>query len=237
LVGNTGIDDIFISKLDTSGNFIWAKSMGGTGEDKAFPLTSDGNKSLYISGIFSDTADFDPSPGVYNLYSAGGYDIYICKLDTAGKMIWAKSMGGSGDDRGSTISVADNGDIYLGGDFSVTADLDPEITKYYLTSAGNTDIFIEKLFDCPTYIDENIIRTNSLMISPNPASDKIFISVLPESKTNTYIRIYNMQGEIVFHSTLNESQIQINVSGYSKGIYLVKVVMESKAVSTKFIIN
>ena len=237
LIANPGIDDIYISKLDTAGNFIWAKSMGGTGEDKAFPLTSDGNGSLYMSGIFSGTADFDPGPGVYNLNSAGGYDIFICKLDTAGNMIWAKSMGGSGDDRGNTISVANNGDIYLAGDFSATADLDPETSTYYLTSAGNTDIFIEKLFVCPTSVDENINRTNSLMITPNPASDKAVISVLHESKTNPLITIYNMQGETIFNSILNGSQIQIDVSRYQKGIYLVKAVWESKVISTKFIVN
>jgi hypothetical protein len=237
LIGNTGIDDIFLSKLDTSGNFIWAESMGGTGEDKAFPLTSDGNGNLYFSGIFSDTADFDPGPGVYNLISAGAYDIYICKIDTAGNMIWAKSMGGPGDDRGSTISIAGNGDIYLGGDFSATADLDPENGIFNLTSLGNTDIYIEKLFACPTYIDENSNRSNSLMIYPNPASDNAVISVVSESKTNPPITIYNMQGETIFRSGLNGSQAQIDVRAYPKGIYMVKVVWETKVESAKLIIN
>ena len=75
------------------------------------------------------------------------------------------------------------------------------------------------------------------MISPNPASDKAVISVLPYSKTNSLVTIYNMQGVAIFHSVLNGGQIQIDVSGYQKGIYLVNVAFEAKVISTKFIIN
>ena len=239
LIGNTGIDDIFISKLDTSGNFIWAESMGGTGEDKAFPLTSDVNGDLYFSGIFSDTADFDPDSGVYNLYSAGGYDIYICKLDTDGDMIWAKSMGGSGDDRGSTISVANNGDIYLGGDFSATADLDPENSTYYLSSAGGTDIYINKIYDCSTVNINELDASESLSVQPNPANDNVNIKITSSSSTNnSVVNIYNMQGLLILHSEINNAmQKQINIQDIPSGVYIVKVIVENSIATAKLIKN
>jgi len=237
LIANPGIDDIYLSKMDTSGNFIWAKGMGGSGEDKAFPITADGNGNLYFSGIFSDTADFDPGPGVYNLYSAGGYDIFIGKSDTSGNMIWAKSMGGSGDDRGNAICIDNDGIIHLGGDFSTTADLNPEAGTYYLTSAGNTDIFIEKLFDCPAYVDENISSPGCLLISPNPACDYAVIRVLSASKANPLLTIYNMRGEAIFHSIVNGNQMQIDVCDFQRGIYFVNVAWDTKVVSAKIIVN
>ena len=91
---SNGSSDVFILKLDASGNFIWAKSMGGTSTDEGRSITIDVSSNVYITGYFQDTADFDPSGAIFNLTSNGNRDIFIQKLDTSGNFIWAKSMGG-----------------------------------------------------------------------------------------------------------------------------------------------
>ena len=54
---SVGSYDIFISKLDVNGNFVWAKSMGGTGYDLGGAIAVDVSGNLYITGSFSGTAD------------------------------------------------------------------------------------------------------------------------------------------------------------------------------------
>jgi hypothetical protein len=155
---SVGYDDIFISKLDASGNFLWAKSMGGTSYDGVTGIAIDRNGNVFTSGYFSDTVDFDPSStGVTNLVSAGQHDIFISKLDSSGNFVWAKSMGGAGFDEANGVAIDSNGNVYTSGSFNgnayangtvnSTVDFDPSLTGVAnLVSTGyQADIFISKL--------------------------------------------------------------------------------------------
>ncbi|MCU0440201.1 MAG: putative Ig domain-containing protein, partial [Raineya sp.] len=137
--------DIFVSKLDASGNFVWAKSMGGFNDDQAYNITIDASGNVYTTGFFQGTADFDPGTGVFNLASAGSYDIFVSKLDASGNFVWAKNMGGTGFDQGNSIVVDASGNVYTTGIFRNTADFDPGTGVFNLTSAGFNDIFVSKL--------------------------------------------------------------------------------------------
>lgn len=64
-------------------------------------------------------------PGVFNLYSNGDYDLFICKLTSSGNLVWAKSMGALGVDLGGSIAVDDLNNVYTTGYFQSTVDFDP----------------------------------------------------------------------------------------------------------------
>jgi hypothetical protein len=145
-------DDIFISKLNNNGGFIWAKQIGRGGTDIGYSVTVDSSGNVYVIGYFSAynngsgvIVDFDPGATTYNLNSAGGEDIFILKLDSNGNFLWAKSMGGTGNERGYDLAVDSNGNVYSTGYFSNTVDFDPSNGIFNLTSAGMGDIFVSKL--------------------------------------------------------------------------------------------
>jgi Ca2+-binding RTX toxin-like protein len=140
-----GGDDAFISKLDADGNFVWAKSFGGSLGDYAEGLTVDSSGNVYISGIFSDTVDFDPGAGTFELTSAGDTDIFISKLNADGSFAWAKNLGGSSGDWSNGITIDSSGNIYTTGSFQDTVDFDPGLGANLNSSAGSYDIFIHKL--------------------------------------------------------------------------------------------
>ncbi|MCH8905337.1 MAG: T9SS type A sorting domain-containing protein [Bacteroidetes bacterium] len=144
LTSNGGFD-IFIQKLDASGNFIWAKSMGGTGDDYSGSITTDASGNVYLDGIYEFTADFDPGAGTFNLTSNGDVDVFILKLDAAGNFAWAKSIGGTNYDVSGSITVDASGNIYIVGVYWLTVDFDPGAGAFNLTSNGVRDIFILKL--------------------------------------------------------------------------------------------
>ncbi len=143
-LGSAGLDDIFILKLDASGNFVWAKKMGGAGYDYANSMVIK-NSSIYITGTFQYTVDFDPSGNTSNLTSAGEFDIHLIKLDTAGNFIWAKAMGGLFTEGGNSITVDASENIYTTGFYQEDADFDPGSNTFILKSQGGTEIFISKL--------------------------------------------------------------------------------------------
>jgi len=137
--------DVFISKLDSSGNFIWAKRLGGTGNDAGYAMALDAAGNVYTTGSFRQTADFDPGAGVFNLTSPGNAEIFVSKLNSSGEFVWAKRLGGTGNNMGYGIETDGLGDVYITGQFSQTADFDPGDEVYNFTSAGSWDIFVTKL--------------------------------------------------------------------------------------------
>lgn len=71
--------DIFLAQYDASGNFIWAKSIGGTQMEESTAIALDARGNLYLTGFFKGIADFDPGPDATNLTSSGKEDAFIAK--------------------------------------------------------------------------------------------------------------------------------------------------------------
>jgi len=92
-----GGEDVYVIKLDASGNLQWTKTIGGKKEDAGISLiqTSDGGYAI---------------AGYTKSFGAGGEDVYVVKLDADGKLQWTKTIGGENDDRGfSIIQTSDDG--------------------------------------------------------------------------------------------------------------------------------
>lgn len=140
--------DAYLSKLDGSGNFLWAVVLGGTGEDQAHGVAVDSTGNVYVVGFFSGTADFDPGPGIYPLTSLGLGDVFISKLDSNGDLVWAAHMGGASTlttDFCKGVALDSVGSVYTVGYFFDTADFDPGPGTFNLTSVGDSDVFVAKL--------------------------------------------------------------------------------------------
>ncbi len=142
---SAGIEDVFISKLDSAGNFLWAGRIGGTVADGPGSVALDASGNIYTVGRFDGTADFDPGPGTVNLISAGGIDAFVSKLDSNGNFLLAGRIGGTSVDIATGVALDASGNVYTVGFFRGTADFDPGPGTFNLTSAGLEDVFISKL--------------------------------------------------------------------------------------------
>jgi hypothetical protein len=144
LISN-GSGDVFVSKLNATGNFVWAKSFGGLAFDTGTSLAVDAAGNVYTTGYFEGAVDFDPGAGVTNLVSAGSRDAFVSKLNATGNLVWAKSFGGANSDAGFSVAVDAAGNVYTTGSFEDTVDFDPGVGVTNLTSAGSADAFVSKL--------------------------------------------------------------------------------------------
>ncbi len=138
LISN-GEEDIFIAKLDSRGNWLWAKKAGGTSTDNSRSIAVDASSNSYVTGYFYDSATF----GSTTLTSYGYDDIFVAKLDSRGNWLWAKNAGGTSEDRGEGIAVDANGNSYVTGCFDIRATA--TFGSTILTSDRISDIFIAKL--------------------------------------------------------------------------------------------
>jgi len=138
-----GATDTYVSKLNASGIFVWARQLGGSPLTQANSITGDASGNIYTTGYFDGTTDFDPGAGTDALASAGSRDIFISKLDATGAWVWARRLGSTGVDQARAIT-ADASNIYLTGSYSGTVDFDPGVGVTNFTEAGAADIFIAK---------------------------------------------------------------------------------------------
>ncbi len=140
-VANSG--DIFFAKYDSLGNYLWAKSAGGSNYEVGNAISLDDSNNVYLTGAFKGTnVDFDPGPGTAYLNSAGGYDIFFAKYDSSGNFSWVRQIGGTGDDIGGYIASVDRNNVYVLGHFQgANIDFDPGSGTTYLSSAGGFDFF------------------------------------------------------------------------------------------------
>lgn len=143
LVSN-GDKDIYIQKLDSNGNFLWAKSIGGIDREISADAANDSLGNIIIVGDFSNSVDFDPGFGIATKTSNGQKDFFVLKLDNAGNYLWAHSFGSSNVDVVRKLCLSNSNEIIAGGYFHNTIDFDPN-TSIYNRTAISYDIYLLKL--------------------------------------------------------------------------------------------
>ena len=136
-IGGPADPDVFVTKIDTNGNWQWAVRGGGYVGDAGYGIAVDEEGNSYVTGHFMWSATF----GLTQLTSQGSADVFVAMLDTNGVWGWAVSGGGSQPDYVCDITVGDDGDLYLTGDFEGSATFGADT----LISLGNVDVFIAKL--------------------------------------------------------------------------------------------
>ena len=147
-----GFFEVYFAKYSTAGAYVWAKNIGGANGDIGYGIAVDGTGSIYITGYFETTADFDPGAGTANLTVGGSNDIFVAKYTSAGNYVWANKIGGIGSDLGYNIAFDASSNVYITGSFASTADFDPGAGTANLTSTGPSDVFIAKYSSTGGYI-------------------------------------------------------------------------------------
>jgi len=133
---------MFVSKLDTDGNFQWAKKVGGTsGVYLSNSNATDTMGNIYLTGSFEGTVDIDPDAGIVNIVSSGSKDAFILKLNSDGNYVWCQKFGAAGGDEATGILVNKHDSVFVTGSFSNTVDFNWGVNESNLTAA-EFDVFI-----------------------------------------------------------------------------------------------
>lgn len=156
-------EDIFISKLDKNGDFVWAKKMGGADNDVAYSIAVDDSFSIYTTGSFQNKADFDPSAATYLFTDWGRHDAFISKLDSNGNFVWAKQLTASDGETGRRIACDNFGDVIITGFVNNEIDMDPGPGVYNLKMGigGSPNYFLLKLKSNGDFVWGGLVGNNS----------------------------------------------------------------------------
>lgn len=152
-LSSAGYFDIFFAKYDKAGNYIYAKRLGSAGTDIGTSIVVDGSGTVFLTGSFENTVDFNPDPaGLANVTAAGREDIFIARYDPEGRYVYAKAVGGIENEGSPHIASDGSGNVYVTGYYQGTADFDPGSGSVNFTSTGGNDIFIAKYDNNGNYV-------------------------------------------------------------------------------------
>jgi hypothetical protein len=134
---SAGLTDLFVAKYSSTGQHLWSKRFGGTGDDYAHGIEVDGAGDVVLTGQFKNTINF----GGANLTSAGYEDIFLAKLSGAlGGHVWSKRFGSTTrTDIGYGVAVDGNNNVAITGFFGYGVDFGGGMLV-----AQGYDIFVAK---------------------------------------------------------------------------------------------
>ncbi|MEN6446019.1 MAG: SBBP repeat-containing protein [Candidatus Cloacimonas sp.] len=194
--------DIFVAKLDSNGNWLWAKKVGGTSNDLGKSIAVDSNGNSYITGYFNGIATF----GTATLTSSGGDDIFVAKLDSSGNWLWAKKAGGTGTDEGNGIAVDANGNSYVTGYFGGRS-----------ATFGNTILTSSSMFFFDIFIAKLDSKGNWLWAKKvGGENDKEVKCIAVDAKGNSYVT-GNFEGSAIIGTT------NLTSNGWAPDIFVAKL--------------
>lgn len=157
--GNPATFVVAVTNLTTTPEVDWStrltSKVGGNvyGQTGARDVEVDASGSVYVTGYFIGTADFNPSASSTLNISSGSDGSqhrqagYVWKLTSSGTLGWAKALlpGKNSSTSPWGISLDSSGNVVVAGNFSGTVDFDPSTAKYNLTSSGGANVFLVKL--------------------------------------------------------------------------------------------
>ena len=140
--------DIYVSRLNSDGEFQWARTWGGRAGEQAGDVTVSDDGNVYVTGLFQLSVDLDPGPGedLHGPASAGG--TFVVALDEMGEFLWADSFRPTGEGQcgGQAIAAGTDGSIFVTGSYAGLTDFDPgEGEELHNINDAWLDAFLLKL--------------------------------------------------------------------------------------------
>jgi len=233
-----GSYDFWIIKIDSLGNKQWDKDFGGTAMEGGTAIDDDfGSISQTTDGGYLVAGpSFSGISGNKTENNLGIKQSWIIKTDSFGNMQWDKTLLTTGQDeigyafqtQDGCFAMANYTNGGVGGDKTQP-------------SWGFVDYWIIKFCDSTltTGVSNFQPPPSAFQVSPNPATDKIYISFPATVSENITVKIYSITGEVIFESPLTKgaTEMEVPVGDLGAGIYFLSLQTEKQVLTKKVIVQ
>ncbi len=218
-----GLSDIFLAKFDSSGNLVFIKQFGTTGNDIGYGITLDSSGNVYITGS---------TEGVLGASAFGLLDVFLAKFDSSGNLVFIKQFGTTGNDIGYGITLDSSGNVYITGSTegvlgaSAFGLLDVFLAKF--DSSGNL-VFIKQFGTTGNDIGYGITLDSSgnVYITGSTAGVlgasafgllDVFLAKLNTSGTLVFIQQFGTTGNDIGYGITLDSSGNVYITGSTAGV-------------------
>ena len=224
--------DMFVSKINSLGNVVWARSAGGDSTDVGWDIAIDSCGQIWVCGSMNE---FFGGPGYAMYFGADSIvsepglwgicwePMFVAGYDNAGNYLTSFALTVGGDDW-SGINTDGNGNLYISGDYSgypafgtdtlaETAEELMFVAKYKYADGGCA--FVPT--SLPMTGSSNIVATTF----PNPFKNEINILSEAGSMAGTKSQLFDMTGRLIVEKALDGTSTMIEVPEIAPGIYLL----------------
>lgn len=223
-----GLSSGYILRLASDGALGWARVLASSssgGSAGGGSVIVDGTGSVYCTGGFSGTADFDPGTGTYPLTAVGTGDGFLSRLNSAGDFLWAGSCGSAGVVTSiRDVAVDAMGQVCVAGSFSGPTDFDLGSGTTNLSSSGASDAFVVKYRSTgTTLVNDPMMRGAGLTLFPNPATGQVVLH--SNARMNgVQLRLLDIAGRAVrVWNGVDGYSFTANLDDVSPGMYTLEV--------------
>ncbi|MBL7102914.1 MAG: T9SS type A sorting domain-containing protein [Bacteroidales bacterium] len=234
--------DIWVVKLDESGNIEWQRCLGGTDtEHPKFIIETEENG--YLVGGWTMSHDGD----VIGNHSIGDYraDIWLVKLSEDGAIEWQQCIGNSNNQQfGNILKLSENNYILIGGTGAIDISGDVDCDYH-----GGGDVWMFKISDTTTGVNELQSTDEIVKVYPNPAKDYVVFELPPSVISNQWagqsasvrnplpVRVTNLFGQEVTKLPVKIEKTVWDTREVKNGIYFYSVEIEGKYFGGKVVIQ
>lgn len=218
-----GNSSAIIIKQNAHGDVLWSLSVGGSGYDYAYSVTTDANGNIYVGGAFSSIATFANLEAI----AFGTRDAYVLKLNRDGDLIWFQQFGGIGSDFVRSLALDHDGKLVVTGWFHD----DVAFGNHVLNANLNADGFILRMgmngsVEWARRIPaSNIVNTQKVIVD---AENNYYVtgqfggtltlastSVTATGTHDAFLSKYSSQGELLWVRTQHGHGNQIGFDLYA----------------------
>jgi len=229
-LSTNNVDNAYILKLASDGEFIWAKSITSTLSSYCNEIAIGTQGEIYLVGSFGGTADFDLGASTHNLTSLGYGDFFLMKMNSDAELLWVEQVGANFYiNTGSGIEIDDEETLYVTGTYGGAVDFGFGSASNPMTSYGNRDVFVLKMNSETVEVRKEILVAD-VSIYPNPANS--FLNINSKERVQL-VSIYNLLGELV----QTETRSSFSIEHLPIGVYMINIETTLGTINERFIIE
>ncbi|MDD5529195.1 MAG: T9SS type A sorting domain-containing protein [bacterium] len=214
-----GVRDVYVIRVNFAGDTLWTKTYGGTNDDICYSINHTKDGGFIITGWTSS-------------YGAGGYDVYLIKIDSVGDTLWTRTYGGSSDDWGNSVEqTTDDGFVIAG------------LTSSF--GAGSYDVYLIKTDSLGNVgVEEKWSEVTSrlggikLEASPNLFTNQTVLMYQIPATSKVSLALYDITGSCM-KTLVNELKpagtysLNLNSKGLKTGVYFLTLSTDASKTTQK----